>query len=173
MTPGSSKPGAAFEARQGNRLAPNILFSTAMRPNQGNEIDEGLDRGFFASLSGRMELRNSAKGATDCCCHGDADLPPQNRSELTKDRRNHREVPFVSQTATPAWIEGTQEKMLDSWTTRLNDTFPCRHASSPPCRDVMVRSPFLLSVRKAARFLSTILSLHGYFFPRSNLSGTS
>jgi len=50
---------------------------------------------FFPLIPSRcMELRDSAKGATDCCCHGDADLPPQNRSELTKDRRNHREFPL-------------------------------------------------------------------------------
>ena len=112
--------------------ATNIPFSTAMRRNQGKGMGESLERGFFASLTRRMELRDSAKGATDCCCHGDADLPPQNQSELTKDRRNHRETSFLSQTATPAWIEGAQEKMLDSWTTRLNDTFPCTHSSSSP-----------------------------------------
>ena len=101
------------------------------------------DSANFASRTRRMELHDSPKGATDCCCYGDADLPPQNRSELTKYRRNHRKVSFVSQTATPAWIEGTQEKMLDSWTTGLNDTFPCRLASSRPCRDVGARSPLL------------------------------
>ena len=150
-------------------MSPGVQSSA---PPFRKGIDESLARGFFASRTRRMELHDSPKGATDCCCYGDADLPPQNRSELTKYRRNHRKVSFVSQTATPAWIEGTQEKMLDSWTTGLNDTFPCRHASSPPCRDDGAK-PTCSFGRKAARFLSTILSVHGYFFPHPTPSGTS
>ena len=72
-------------------MSPGVQSSA---PPFRKGIDESLARGFFASRTRRMELHDSPKGATDCCCYGDADLPPQNRSELTKYRRNHRKFPW-------------------------------------------------------------------------------